>query len=91
MPSIIFCYRILFGLQRKVSLGGGEKHFDERQSRPLFTQRAPPSSWSPRARSANGADRAAWASRCSGRPCSWRLPNSPTHILRLKLFTRLLG
>lgn len=23
MPSIIFCYRILFGLQRKVSLGGG--------------------------------------------------------------------
>lgn len=42
MPSVIFCYRILFGLQRKVSRGGGEKHFDERQSQPLFTQRAPP-------------------------------------------------
>lgn len=51
MPSIIFCYRILFGLQRKVSLWGGE-HFDERRLRPLFTQRTPPSfcsSSSPRA------------------------------------------
>lgn len=38
MPSVIFCYRILFGLQRKVSRGGGEKHFDERS---LFTQWAP--------------------------------------------------
>lgn len=91
MLPIIFCYRILFGLQRKVSLGGGEKHFDERPSRPLFTQRAPPSFWSPRARSASGAVGAASTSRCSRLQCSWRLPNSPTHILGLKLFTRLLG
>lgn len=91
MLPIIFCYRILFGLQRKVSLGGGEKHFDERQSRPLFTQRAPPSFWSPRARSAIGADGAASTSRCSRLQCFRRLPNSPTHILGLKLFTRLLG
>lgn len=57
MPSIIFCYRILFGLQRKVSLGEG-KHFDERRPRPLFTQRAPPSfsaTSSPRAWCALGA------------------------------------
>jgi hypothetical protein len=91
VPSVIFCYRILFGLQRKVSRGGGEKHFDERQSRPFSLSGLPPSFWSPRTRSATTADRAAWASRCSALPCSRRLPNSPTHILWFKLFARLLG
>lgn len=73
MPSIIFCYRILFGLQRKVSPGGGEKHFDERP-RPPFTPRAPPCS-----RPASGGDLAAWAPRSRRAPRSRPRPGSPTH------------
>lgn len=91
MPSIIFCYRILFGLQRKVSLGGGEKHFDERQSRPLFTQRAPPSFWSPRGLVSDRCGPRGLGIEVLRSTVLLEVPELTHAILRLKLFTRLLG
>lgn len=78
MPSIIFCYRILFGLQRKVSLGGGEKRFDA----PLSRASPAPLPGRPAVGAAGRGQRAA---------LSAGLPDSPTHRLEFKLFTRMLG
>lgn len=41
MPSIIFCYRILFGLQRKVSLGGGGSTLKRAATAPFHSAGSP--------------------------------------------------
>lgn len=54
MPSIIFCYRILFGLQRKVSLGGGGSTLMSGGRGPFSLSALPLLLSSPSARSAPG-------------------------------------
>lgn len=73
----------------KCRLGEG-KHFDERRPRPLFTLRAPPSSSatsSPRAGALSVPWPAAPQRRRTPPRSARRLPDSPSHLFRFKLFT----